>query len=376
LPLGTIIGKSRPSQPLDTIRPGTLCLVAAVTTRVLVFLAGYAAVTTVGYPHSPTPPPVTSNRFLDLPARWDSGWYVGIASGGYRWTPEHPPYERLKFFPAYPLLLRAIAGPINPARNVVVWLWTGVVLSSALFWLALLALFRLTEKLCDRETASRVVWITACYPFAIFFGLPYTESLFLLAIVSALLATEDSRWAYAVAWGLLAGLTRPTGFLLAPAIALVAWQRTRRLQAGWIAAAASPLAGTALYSGYLFLSTGHALAWVTGQPGGSGAVNPFSQAFSMYDAVNAAAFLVATGGAIVAAGRLGAGYALLVLLTIGMALFGVGVNCMGRYTSVLFPIAVSIALFARRASFMAWIAASLVLECAAAAAFFTWRPLY
>jgi len=361
---------------VTTIRPAVICLLAAVTTRVLVFLAGYAAVATVGYPHIPTPPPVTSNRFLDLPARWDSGWYVGIASGGYRWTPEHPPYERLKFFPAYPLLLRAIAAPIDPARNVVVWLWTGVVVSTALFWLALLALFRLTEKLCGRETASRAVWVTACYPFGIFFGLPYTESLFLLATVSALLATEDSRWVRAAAWGILAGLTRPTGFLLAPAIALIAWQRTRRLGAGSIAAAASPVAGTVLYSAYLYFSTGHALAWITGQPGGSGAVNPFSQTLSVYDAVNVAAFFFAAGAAIVAIRRLGVGYGLFVLLTLGMALFGVGFNCMGRYTSVLFPITVCLALLVGRAGFMAWITASLVLECAAAAAFFTWRPLY
>ena len=361
---------------MKKIRPGVLCLFIVLATRLAVFAAGYVAVTTLGYPHRQFPSPVSDNRFLDLPARWDSGWYLGIASGGYRWIPEHPPYERLKFVPAYPLLLRAFATPISPGRNPVIWLWTAVVLSSALFWLALLTLFRLTESLCDRHTALRAVWITACYPFAIFFGLPYTESLFLLAVVSAVLATETSRCAHAVAWGTLAGLTRPTGFLVAPVIALIAFQKTRRLRPEWTIAAASPLVGTALYSGYLFVSTGHPLAWVTGQPGGSGAVNPFTGPASVYDAVNIGAFLFASGASMLVAKRLGLGYAALVVLTLGMALFGVGFNCMGRYTSVLFPVFVCLAMLFSRAGVWVWIGVSMVLECAAAAAFFTWRPLY
>jgi hypothetical protein len=65
------------------------------------------------------------------------------------------------------------------------------------------------------------------YPFAVFYGAPYTEGLFLLASVAAFYACTHARWGAVLGWGLLAGLTRPNGVLLAPALALLVFSGWR-----------------------------------------------------------------------------------------------------------------------------------------------------
>ena len=74
-----------------------------------------------------------------------------------------------------------------------------------------------------------MVLLAACYPFALFYGAFYTESFFLLGAVGAMRELHAGRPAAAGAFGLLAGLTRPNGFLLAiPLLVLCA----RRLAGG------------------------------------------------------------------------------------------------------------------------------------------------
>lgn len=356
-------------------RRAVTCLVAGVGTRAFVLAAGYVAVLTLGLAPRPVPAPISQNRFADLPARWDTGWYVGIASGGYFRPATPPSSERLKFFPAYSLLLRAVAGTFNPGRSPVVWVWTGVVLSTALFCLALLAVSALAAALCGDEAASRTVWAVATYPFAIFYGLPYSESLFLLATTSATVALLHRRCWQLAFWGTLSGMTRPSGFLLAALLFLLGLN-SRVVDRRLLLASLAPLAGTAVFTIYLGAVTGHSLAWAVGQPGWRSVVNPFAGVATVYDAVNVAAALFASVMTAFTFRRLGGPYASFMALSLAMALFGIGFNCMGRYTSTLFPMFVLVGCTLRRGVFLSYAVVCFALECAAAAAFFTWRPLY
>ena len=359
------------------------------------FLAGYLAVLTIGY-GLPHPIRASTNEFLNLPARWDAGWYVGIASGGYRWNPLKPPYERLKFFPGYPLLLRAVAVPLDPARHEVVWLWIGVTLSTLLFWLALLYVFRIASMHTDVEAGRRAVWVTASYPFAVFFGVPYSESLFLASACAAFYRYRRGDWAASGAWGCVAGLARPNGFLVSAALVLTrpSGSASRgRISIGRAAAALAPFLGTLLFSVYLYVTTGDALAWMVGQPGGRRALDPAvflrdigascwdvgaSECIAShgYDILNILAAVIPTALALPIFATLGAGAAAFVALNTLMPLLGVGFNCMGRYTSVMFPMFLWMAVRIKGRQFKWWIAASLVCQALVAAAFFTWRPLY
>jgi Gpi18-like mannosyltransferase len=57
--------------------------------------------------------------------------------------------------------------------------------SFAAFFGALAYLYGLARSMLDDDGARFAVWLVAAYPFAVFFGAIYTESLFLQAAAGA-----------------------------------------------------------------------------------------------------------------------------------------------------------------------------------------------
>ncbi|MDQ4041585.1 MAG: hypothetical protein M3141_07515, partial [Actinomycetota bacterium] len=106
---------------------------------------------------------------LAAPAvRWDSNWYVDLASHGYRHEAVEP-----AFFPLYPLLMRALG---ELTGSVVV---AGLAISLVAFAVALVLLGRLAELEIGPGAARRVAPLVAFFPAALFFSAVYTEALFL-----------------------------------------------------------------------------------------------------------------------------------------------------------------------------------------------------
>jgi hypothetical protein len=210
--------------------------------------------------------PFESTKFAEAFAAWDSGWYWTIARDGYRYAAHDQ--STIAFFPLYPLLMRALAWPFGGGDRAL-WI-AGIVASLACFFLALVVLHRLTERLCgSRESARRTVLYVAVFPFAIFFTQVYTESLFLLLSVSAMLAAYGSRWPLAGLLGGLTALTRPNGILIALPLGLLALAerprpRPRELLQRLAAVSAVPLAllGFCLFAR---ARTGDPLAWLHAQ---------------------------------------------------------------------------------------------------------------
>ena len=183
----------------------------AGATRVAVIVAGVLAVFYFGL--SPGAPPSARDRWAALQNRWDTGFYVGIASGGYRHagTPAH--FDDVAFFPAFPLVLRVTALVFRVPRTPNAWAWTGALVSCALFILACVFLYRVASQQ-PRGDPFGAVLFCALYPFALFFSASYTESLFLLCCLASYDSMLRSRPLPAACWGLVAGLTRPPGWLL------------------------------------------------------------------------------------------------------------------------------------------------------------------
>ena len=154
---------------------------AFVSTRITVLLVGFFGIALLGYAPNTPPWRVYDNDFLNLAARWDTGWYLGIAERGYRWEPEHASgMQNIAFFPAFPIISYYVSLPMGRQT-----LWAGVLVSLTAFLIALQYLFRFArEKIGDEGASAAVVWIAA-YPFALFFSTAYTESLFLLTAVAA-----------------------------------------------------------------------------------------------------------------------------------------------------------------------------------------------
>src|SRR5215210_2431025 len=189
-------------------------------------------------------------------ARWDAVWYLRIADSGYGGS-----QTKAAFFPLYPLLVRGggeLLGGSHGARLLAAYL-----ISLAALLAALVLLWRLVSLELGNPLARPTLLLLAVFPAALYFGAPYSESLFLLASVGAFYAARTGRFALAgVAVG-AAVATRSAGLLLLIPLALLWWQQPRgerRLaQAAWVGL--GPLAISA-YSLHLGLAHGDALAFL------------------------------------------------------------------------------------------------------------------
>jgi hypothetical protein len=177
-------------------------------------------------------------------ARWDAVWYLNIANDGYGAND-----DRDAFFPLYPLLVRGggwLCG--SPVA-------AGIAISLVAFLVALAALHRLAVLEVGAEGARWAVLALAFFPGSLWFSAVYSESLFLMVSVGAVLCARRERWAAAALLGALGAATRSAGLLLAIPLALLwfdAWRagRARLRTAAWLGVV--PL-GLAAFCGYLAL---------------------------------------------------------------------------------------------------------------------------
>ena len=155
-------------------------LVAVVSTRAAIMFVGHMAIFLIGYPNVRAPWRVSDNEFGNLPARWDVGWYLGVAIDGYSFSPQvqaNAGQQNIVFFPAMPLLIR-VAGRLF-GGSPLAYTWGGVVVSLFAFLAGLAYLFRLARDLLASEIiAAYVVWLVAAYPFALFYGVPSPNRFF------------------------------------------------------------------------------------------------------------------------------------------------------------------------------------------------------
>jgi len=198
-------------------------------------------------------------------ALWDTSWYLDIARNGYFYSAATE--SSVAFYPLYPLLIRAVS-----------WLGAdsllaGYIISHLALACACLFLWKLAAlETRSAETAELAVIFLLFCPAAVWFGMVYTESLFLLTVLGCILAARQGRWLTAGAWGFAAALTRTPGLLLAGFLFLEAgqqWWERRRLAGStekdlepaatasrlsfWrpAAAVAGPLLGHAAFLAYL-----------------------------------------------------------------------------------------------------------------------------
>ena len=183
-------------------------------------------------------------------ARWDAAWYLRIADSGYAGS-----HARAAFFPLYPLLVRAVAAPFgaSPAALLI----AAYAVALAAFFGALVLLHRLVSLELGRPIAQPTLLLLAVFPASVFFGAPYSESLFLLLAVGAFYAARTDRWAWAGAAVAGAAATRSAGVLLLIPLVMLWWtsRPRRRSDAAWLLL--GPL-GLAAYAAFLGLAEGDA----------------------------------------------------------------------------------------------------------------------
>jgi hypothetical protein len=372
-----------------------MAVLAAITIRLAVLAIGYLAVVTFGFPAT-APPPNGTNTWWDLPQRWDAQWYAGVANEGYEWTGNVTVQQNLNFFPAYPMLVRAVAFLVH-LRGVprpVVFVWTATFVSIGVFAIAAAYIYRIAADRFGDEVGSGAVLLIASYPFALFYSAAYAEALYLLCAVGAWYHLEKKQPLPLAFWGVVAGLSRPNGALLT--VPLIAWLLLQRRRE-WLLYAVSiaPIVGTLIYSGWAYSFTGHPLVWAELQRSAwlrtykgvdSEIWQPVTSFFAMgpsrfvkaapWTALNLAPTLLAIFAIWPVARRLGGGAAVFVALNTIFPLLNGGLVGMGRYTAVLFPMFIWLALVARRSALSLLASCFAMGQGVAAALFFTWRPIF
>jgi hypothetical protein len=161
-----------------------------------------------------------NNIFLDVWARWDSGFYLSIANSGYHYAAGQQ--SNVAFFPVYPLLVNLVAPFVGGS------LVSGVIISNACFLGTLIFLYKLTEFEFDSEAASRAVFYIAAFPTAFFFSAVYTESTFLLFSIGAFYFARKQEWGWAALFGMICSASRIVG-VLSFGIVMLEWMRSQ----GW-----------------------------------------------------------------------------------------------------------------------------------------------
>ena len=304
----------------------------------------------------------TPRWLIDMWCRWDSGWYLSIAGGGYdAGAALGEAYSNMAFFPLYPYLVKLLTFWLPDSfRSPALLLTVGLVLSNVCFFLSLALLYYLTMRLLgDEKIAERAVFLLVSLPAAYIFSAFYTESLYLFLSLCVCIAAERDRWFLSALFAALAALTRANGFLIALVPGWIYLARRgrdfRKIGWRWLGFLLVP-AALAVHFYTLYLKTGNFFAFFEAQKAWArGTVAPlqivieFLAAFNdaqpqvgILDRICFVAFLLLSVRMIVRCEKLRA-YGIYALGL--MAAYGASglMYSMTRYTAVVFPVLIYVA---------------------------------
>jgi hypothetical protein len=289
---------------------------------------------------------------------WDAGWYEAIARHGYAGSG----HESLRFFPLLPAAARALA--LVPGIDVgaaLVILANGCALGATV---ALAVLVR--RESGDESLARRAAWLLCLAPPAFTLVMGYAEATLLLLAAGVFLALRGRRWWWAAGLGLAAGLTRPTGVLLAVPALIEALRglgaASGRERLGRLSAVAAPVLGAGAFLGWVGWRYHDALAPLRIQEGAAhrgGFADPFTTlahdlSFLVHgrhlgEALHLPWALLAVALTVVALRRFPASYGALGAAVVVVALTGSNLDGFERYALSAFPLAMAGASLCRDA---------------------------
>lgn len=150
--------------------------------------------------------PADCFRSLTLLLRhWDAYWYVAIAQEGYHLQQKTGELLSVNFFPLYPLLVRAVAFVVRDA-----WVAAYLVSNASLAGATVL-LWKIARRDHSAEVADRAALLFLFNPVSFFYSAAYTESLFLLLLLTLAWFAMERNWLLAGACAFLLSLSRPVG---------------------------------------------------------------------------------------------------------------------------------------------------------------------
>jgi hypothetical protein len=190
-----------------------------------------------------------NHPFLDGWARWDASHYIAVARFGYGNPASPSPDGGIGFFPLYPLLMRAVATLTGQTDSNAGLAVIGISLSTVMFLGATALLARLSIDFLEYDEARFAVMLFAVAPFAFFYTAAYTESLFVLEVISAVWFARRGQWWRAAIMAALASATRLVGLAVIGGVLYAAWRSRKPLPdlVGMAAVGASGFVAFMLY---------------------------------------------------------------------------------------------------------------------------------
>jgi hypothetical protein len=326
--------------------------------------------------------PLSTGRVItNVFSRWDAGWYLSLSRDGYQFVPGQQ--SNAAFFPAYPFLVRLVH-LFSFSDSDASWLNAGIVVSHLMLLLALIYLYLLVRFDFDVQVAQRSVLYVLIFPTTLFFSAVYTESCFLAVAVASVYHARRGQWWLSGLFAAAAVLTRSPGIVLALPLGLEYLRQrnfdVRKITWNIFALALIPLALAAfLYYmqwrfGNAFATRDAQFAWSTTTTGlawpWNTVIDFFRGPITFHGGPRSKIDFVFTvlcfALGLIGAFRLPAVYSIYTaasfLFTIGWGSFG----GMSRYSLIIFPIFVVLALAGRTPAFH-W---ALVTISSGLAAFF------
>jgi Gpi18-like mannosyltransferase len=147
---------------------------------------------------------------LSMWVHWDANHYLRIAEIGYVTQGEDALY--VGFFPLYPVAIRFVSIVLRDLA--VSGLMVSLLASIGASWL----LYAMVRPDAGHREAWRAVVLLAAFPTAFFLSAPYSEAMFLFAVLASVSLARRSRWGWAATAGAVATGTRPTGLALLPVL--------------------------------------------------------------------------------------------------------------------------------------------------------------
>jgi Gpi18-like mannosyltransferase len=196
-------------------------------------------------PHYAQKPIPTSavRPILDVLTSWDGIWYLRIVRFGYPLTVRpHVTYDmpdaRAAFFPAYPMLVRAVDW-VLPGGDTLAALVVNFLLGGLAVWLIGL----LARELFGVQVAERTMILVAMFPGSFVLSFAYTEALLMVLAAGCMWFLLKRNWWAAGVLAAVGTATRPNGVALVAAcgIASIVAIRERREWRSLVAPLLSPI---------------------------------------------------------------------------------------------------------------------------------------
>lgn len=301
---------------------------------------------------------------LELIIQWDAIWYQDIANNGYRYDGPDK-LSNIAFFPIFPIATRTLGWILLNQTILAGWLLSLLALIGAGYFFR-----KLVAEFHPKADKDETLLLLLCFPAAVFFWAPYTETTLLFFSIASLYYARRGEFWPAGALGFLAALTRPPGFLIVIPLVMEYWIRYRKrgLLRGSLASLALPPLGLLSYFSYIWIAFGDPLAYFKTQ-------STWGRGFVL----NTEHFLTTSNTAVANLGMdvvyliIGVALSVLVLWRVRVSY---GIFCLaavilpvvtgtlmgiGRYVGVLFPIYIAISQFFPKTAKKVWFFASMLM---------------